>query len=343
MSDLEKSIKQYMADESWQLASPREFGLRVESRAHHLRRRRRLAISAAAIAFVGIVGGVTGALLGSGGPARGSRRIVAWRNTPAPVRVRLTKSQSVSAPACGASDLNIVSTHPGAWQGQAVLVITIQNSGITACTLAGTPTATGVTSSGANVSFQGQSTPPTGVLSSLLNSGDQAIVWISALGSCSQPSPNGKLNEAQIDIPGGGALTISTPQLNVGCGGLEVSPFMLQTTPAVPPPGPLSGLTASTTLPSTVSPGSTLDYSITISNPTSSAVSLNACPAYSEQLGTVASASYELNCSPGEIPAGSSMTFAMQLAVPANAPAGETKFLWFMNNGPAAYGVIDVS
>jgi hypothetical protein len=256
---------------------------------------------------------------------------------------------SVSAPACQASNLRVVSTRPGAYHGQTVLAITLDDSGTSACTLDGLPTATGVSPSGATVPFQEPTA--TGTNSVPLNPGDQASVWLSALGSCTQPSPDTSLASARISIPGGGALTISAPELSISCGGLEVSQFMAVPDYSPAPTGPWSGLRACLTYRPSISVGSSFDYSVTLKNTTDSAVSLDPCPSYSEAISTptstavptVASASYQLNCSPGDIPAHSSVTFAMQLAVPASAPQGEAKFLWFMNDGPAAGGVIAVT
>jgi hypothetical protein len=119
---------------------------------------------------------------------------------------------------------------------------------------------------------------------------------------------------------------------------------------SVPDP-PSSPLTARINGPTTASAGHTLNYTVTLANPSSSDVQLSPCPAYDEYVGsgtTVWVATvlhYYLNCDATTvIPAGGSLTFEMRLALPANQPAGTAKFGWDVQGGgcPCANAVLEV-
>jgi hypothetical protein len=78
---------------------------------------------------------------------------------------------------------------------------------------------------------------------------------------------------------------------------------------------------------------------VTLTNPTASPVSLAACPAYTQSLyvdGKSHDASLRLNCAAagGQIPAKGSVSFDMQVAVPADLAAGSGKLSWKLDGGP---------
>jgi len=128
----------------------------------------------------------------------------------------------------------------------------------------------------------------------------------------------------------------------VTCQWLGVSGFGVpQASPEAAPPSPLDVLTVTDTMPAVAAPGSTVDYTVTLANPTGRAVALSPCPSYEEYLGlpgaqASASASYYplldtryyyLNCQAAPlIPAGGSVTFAMEVPVPPGA--GAAKYGW---------------
>jgi len=101
--------------------------------------------------------------------------------------------------------------------------------------------------------------------------------------------------------------------------------------------------------PASVHPGAVLHYTITLSNPTKTPITLQPCPGYSEGIyasGLVIRRSFALNCDAVHaIGADEHVRYAMELAVPSRAAAGVAKFSWGLNdpNGPFAGRIIRIS
>ena len=95
--------------------------------------------------------------------------------------------------------------------------------------------------------------------------------------------------------------------------------------------------------------GTTLHYTITLSNPTKTTITLRPGPAYSEGVyasGLVVRRSLALNCDTiHAIAANKRVRYAMQLTVPSRAAAGIAKFSWSLNNphGPFAGRIIQIT
>jgi hypothetical protein len=164
-----------------------------------------------------------------------------------------------------------------------------------------------------------------------LEHGESATVTIGTADACealNQPTPQADPFTGEIlGLPGGGTITATAP-FDPSCG-LGISELG---TPAPPPPGPNAypGLTVSIDRPSEAAAGSTMHFTITLTNSTSHPIDLSPCPVYTEGLYGPAgpsSLSYLLNCDQAaSIPASGAVTFAMQMPVP-NAP-GQAKFGW---------------
>ena len=173
-----------------------------------------------------------------------------------------------------------------------------------------------------------------------LNGPDQAAVtleWLASSYAATQGCPHraasasavalrlpGDSLETTVTIPGEPLIPCNSPIL--------VTPFQPFNFPE-PPPVP-HRLVATLEAPPQVRAGNHLRYTVTLQNITSTPVTLGpACPSYVEggwkddpRLGEQ---SYALNCRPvGAIPAGGSVTFAMELAVPPSAPAVDLLFYW---------------
>ena len=102
------------------------------------------------------------------------------------------------------------------------------------------------------------------------------------------------------------------------------------------------GLTAEVNLPDTAS-GSTLDYTVTLSNTAKKSVTFQTCPTYKESANVYGkgktSQSYQLNCSGARtIAPGSSVTYAMRLDLPD--ATGDLKVGWFLDHGPSSAGAL---
>jgi len=149
------------------------------------------------------------------------------------------------------------------------------------------------------------------------------------------------LDALAIGVGGSGSVHVSLPQgqsLTFDfCG--STLPMLLgfgaQDAGYSQPPQPLDVLTVGRSMPGTVGPGSTADYTVTLSNPTGSAVRLSPCPSYAEsmipagQSANQASTTYYyyLNCkAAAEIPAHGSVTFAMEIPVPLST--GTARYSW---------------
>jgi hypothetical protein len=95
------------------------------------------------------------------------------------------------------------------------------------------------------------------------------------------------------------------------------------------------------------SPGATLHYTVTLSNPTAKAISLAACPAYTQSLyadGKAVDTTLRLNCGPAgaQIAANASVSFDMQAQVPAALAGGTLKLSWKLQDGPGVGKLINL-
>jgi len=211
------------------------------------------------------------------------------------------------------------------------------NRSATTCVLVGYPTLAGITAAGHVVtldvehgSYFGDPGPPSNIAPS-----DTAVVFIGwCLGNQMQPPPQ-PYRQLRIGLPSGGAVDIAASGFGVGCE--SVTDFGVPAMQQPPPPDPpASPLIARVDAPSTMRAGETLDYTVTLTNPTDTAYSLQPCPAYTEFVGSgtqtwVATVGdYYLNCDTVRaIAAHSSVTYEMRLAVPLDQPpTSSPKFGW---------------
>jgi hypothetical protein len=84
-------------------------------------------------------------------------------------------------------------------------------------------------------------------------------------------------------------------------------------------------------VPGTVSPGRSVSYAVTLSNPTSTAITFDQCPTYQEGLKGLPSSvqTYQLNCGAvRRIDAHASVGFAMQLPLPSGLSPGDAVLDW---------------
>jgi len=132
------------------------------------------------------------------------------------------------------------------------------------------------------------------------------------------------------------------------------SPLSVPGNPIAPPPNPVDSLPLRVTIsaPATAAPGSELDYTVTISNQSTDGTAYDLaalCPEYSERLflpGARAATvtRHMLNCRPaGVLEAGLSLTFAMRLSIPPDAPTGRAALVWMLGDlGPSAKAVFQI-
>jgi hypothetical protein len=161
----------------------------------------------------------------------------------------------------------------------------------------------------------------------------------------------------RVSMPGGGTTEVPIPDgFDDICGG-GAGYF---TSDSPPPESPQSALEARIDAPAVAIAGTTLRYTVTLTNPTGRDVALDPCPTYEEYVatagnptgpvsGTVTSTElhYRLNCSEvRSIAAGDHVTYAMELAIPADHRTGPAKFGWISSTGdvegPAAAQILTV-
>lgn len=255
---------------------------------------------------------------------------------------------------CAAAEVQVSAGPAGAWRGQATQEIRIANTGGEACALPGFP----------GLQLQPVSEAPQTVGASeqapqLANSrielapGDEAIVLLGTPGSCEAASkPERRVSRRlQLALAGGGVKALDGVHVDTLCGRATVIRFErvqgegAARAVAMKTAGALSQLTGSLSAPDEASRGGILNYTVTLTNPTASPVSLAACPAYTQSVyadGKSADSAQRLDCGAagGQIPANASVSFEMQVQVPAGLAAGNGKLSWKLDGGPGVGKII---
>lgn len=269
---------------------------------------------------------------------------VPWTDTEAPA---VPPDGAVPSPRtrfapCAAAQLTGSPGKPILATGLFTWYLVLTDTGTAPCTLNGGPNgvvgiradgsertlATGMTTTGAGW-FGDLVGPPANLMP---GQSAQFAIWTP------RPCPANRAQDyTAIEIGIGGTGDVRIRLLNglpfVACQWLGVSGFGVPQSPQGPPPSPLDVLTVSQTMPATAVPGTTVDYTVTLANPTGGAVALSPCPSYEEFIavpGAMVSATaryYYLNCRAAPVvPAHGSVTFAMEIQVPDGT--GPAKFSW---------------
>lgn len=264
---------------------------------------------------------------------------VLWIDSPAAPYVEPTPAPlPTDAPPCRATDLATKSDAIGFGLGHSNLPIRFVNQSAAACLLAGYPTVSGVTADGKVVplelvhgSYFGDPGPvtnigPEGIAAVNVSGGDGCDA---ALTGTSRVYPT-----LRIGLPAGGSIDVASNGFDAICG-VSVSQFGVPAADMVAAEPALSPLDASIDAPSTVTPGTLLEFTVTLRNPTATSVTFQTCPAYQEYVASgdgsrwVATVfNYYLNCDGTTIPPGGEQAFEMHLQLPADQPLGFAKFGW---------------
>jgi Protein of unknown function (DUF4232) len=275
--------------------------------------------------------------------------IVPWVDRPAPAFVDPTpRPYPTDARPCRPADLSVRVGDIGAGLGNTNLPVELVNSSGSTCLLNGYPTIGGLSSDGtltplpaSHGSYFGDPGPAANI-----GPGEVAALNISGADACpaAQNGEHRSYPTLRIGLPGGGSMDVRAGEFDTVCG-VSVSRFGVPADEVpVPVPSP-SPLTARISAPTTVTPGQSLEYTVTLTNPSGTDYPLSPCPAYTEFVGSgdatiwVATVrDYYLNCDgTPAIPPGSSVTFEMHLQLPADQPAGMAKFGWGMQGGGGPY------
>ena len=357
MDQLERALRELLTDDKLSLPT-RPGAVAAVHDGVRRRRRRRTAAAVTSIATV-VAGSVTGiTLLTTAGtraepptklpPSPNLSYDVPWVNritpplwSPAPIAAKLP---TLNAAPCRADQLAVVQKTHQNGTGSELWFILLRNISNKPCKLIGSPMEVVATEPGQPdvVGSRGLSIGHGGVGGDL-QPGKEGYLTVETSRSCPQwQSTKAPLYYTLVvTLPSATAITAHMP-LNVVCGLHNGGLGVLQP-PTRYPPDPRRVLEAGLSVPANVHAGKTLDYVVTLTNPTARAVSLRHCPGYVES-GTFADATpikavFGLNCtSVGSIAAGKSVRFQMRLHIPADAPAGLLNLSWQLVIGkPGTY------
>jgi len=275
--------------------------------------------------------------------------VVAWVNRPAP---SLTPKPSPlpsygTAPECGHGALGEPrSGHVGFGLGNTNIQISIRNVSRAACELKGYPIVYGVAANGAvtrlrtpHGSYFGDPGPE-----GPIGPGKTVAVNFSGGDTCDKHLVYPTF---RLLLPSGDRVDVQNHGFDAGCG-VDVSRFGV---PGLsPPPEQSSLLETRVDAPHSAAIGSTLSYTVTITNGGDVGYELSPCPTYEEYVyvsdGPTAKSTRRdeyLNCDTvTEIPAGGSVTYAMVIDVPAEAGTGKLGWILNVPGRPAAGAAIDV-
>ena len=258
-----------------------------------------------------------------------------------------------TGPACKASTLHAVAKPGGAGLGHGLEIVVVTNVGPTTCWVGGYPNLVGSKTSGARKllaathgTYFGNRVP------TKLTPGSAAKLYLGTESTCNalnSPQARAVANANTytgliIDLPGSeGTLSVGNLYLDTACGLSESeigAPTPIPASPS-PVPGSPASLTARSTIPAEVHVDSVVRYTVTLTNPTATPVSLTPCPVYSESLigsTTALRRSYHLNCAVvSRIDPGTAVTFAMELALPRSFPSSVAKMSWVLDSGAGPY------
>ncbi len=248
---------------------------------------------------------------------------------------------------CSATTLRNDGLYPGVYQGNAADNLHLTNTGAVACYFPGAPQMEATLASGKRAAVS------PGIFAAKrvdLQPNQTVYIGFGSPLQCPNVNPQKPMlaQSVQVTFPGSGSLTVSGLGLDTQCGAPTVLVF--EAVAVETPSSSLGALRAVGDAPATATRGSTFTYTVTLTNPTTVAIALSPCPSYTEGMsdnaGDQDKATWLLNCQAApQVPAGSSLTFAMQYTVPSSFPAGEVKWLWTLQvpDGPAVGGAVILS
>ena len=288
--------------------------------------------------------------------------VVPWLNQPAAAPA-LASALAAPAPArhaCAASDLKVVPGHQGARRGYATQELRITNRSTESCYILGAPSVE-LHHPDDFVEQVSPATAPADVAQQRIDLApdDDAYLLLGTPGSCDASiGPERKVATRMKVFPqGGGNLALEGVYLDTLCGPARVLQMQavqdepkqaMKAAASLAAAGKSLGLrelTGAITAPESVTRGETLRYTVTLTNPTNAAIKLAPCPSYTQSLyteGRTQNSTYLLNCvgAAGQIPARSSVSFAMEAAVPADMTGPGMKLSWSLPDSLSAGAII---
>lgn len=282
---------------------------------------------------------------------------MAWVNRPLPLYVtpepRLIRYPTSARP-CRAAQLRVSQGRGGVGLGNRLEELVFTNLGAKPCLLRGYPTISAEPPAGGRRllrvrrggTYFGRLVPAD------LPPGGHVFLDFGT-SNCGCRCEGGKpvrYRNLVFTLPRGGSVHAERVSITVDCF-LSMSDFGLPPRYSQPraAPGTAGTLHARLRPPAGVRAGTTLVYTVTLSNPTRTTVVLRPCPGYTEGLyvsGLVVRRSFALDCdSVHAIPAHGQVRYAMRLVVPRKAAPRTAKLGWNLNTptGPSEGGVIRIT
>lgn len=295
--------------------------------------------------------------LGYQATASAANGVVPWLNRPAAAPAPAQAAAPAPAQhACSASDLKVVPGQQGAWRGNATQELRITNRSTESCYLPGAPSL----ELHHPDAFVEPVSPAAAAQQRIdLAPDEDAYILLGTPGACDAAiGPERKVATRLKLFPrGGGNLTLDGVHVDTLCGPARVlqmeaiqdeSKQAAKAAANAAAAGKSLGLrqlTAAISAPASVARGETLRYTVTLTNPTDAAITLAPCPSYTQSLnseGLSQNSTYLLNCAgaAGQIPVGSSVSFAMEAAVPADMTGQGVKLSWSLQDASSAGTII---
>jgi hypothetical protein len=280
--------------------------------------------------------------------------VVPWLDRP--LRLYLTPDAKLvryptSAPRCRAAQLRVSQGRKAVGLGHDLEELVFTNVGAKPCLLRGYPIISARTPSGGRrlLRLRRGGTYFGQLLAADIRVGGHGFLDLETTSVCD----NGlrkpvRFSDLRFTLPNGG--TVGAPKVSItSVCGLWMSELGLPRRYTQPraAPGTAGTLRAHVRLPASIRAGTTLRYTVALSNPTAKTVTLRPCPGYTEALVTTLFIrhSFALNCAAVRaIAAHGSVRYAMRLAVPGRTEPGPAKIGWSLNTptGPFAADVVQV-
>jgi hypothetical protein len=298
--------------------------------------------------------------LGYQATASAANGVVPWLNQPAARSASAPAAPAPAQHACSASDLKVVPGQQGARRGYATQELRITNRSTESCYILGAPSIE-LHHPDAFVEPVSPAAAPAEVARQRIDLApdDDAYILLGTPGACeASVGPERKVaTRVKLFLRGGGSLTLDGVHVDTLCGPARVlqmeavqdEPKQAAKTAAnAAAAGKSLGLrelTGTITAPESVARGETLRYTVTLTNPTNAAIKLAPCPSYTQSLhteGRTQNSTYMLNCAgaAGQIPARSSVSFAMEAVVPADMTGLGVKLSWSLQDALSAGTII---
>lgn len=214
--------------------------------------------------------------------------------------------------ACPPGKLTISLGRAGLWHGQARQTVEIRNDSGAACTLPTTISATAVTGQGTTTPADASGLPPQPVA---LIPGQMASLYIDSPG-CGRPAQ--KADTVTVRIADGSPVALTGARVYVECGNPIIRELYVE---PIEPATQSIAVSAKISAPDRVPAGTTLRFTVTLTNDSDSPITFDGCPAYLMGLKpTEAGGTYRLNCSVSPtLDPQQSRTYEMILEVPTSA------------------------